>query len=65
MTDVNIAAAEKGAELIKSKLPNAKVLAFKTDVGEENDIKAAVDKAVKEFGRLDVMVSRRVSCDGR
>lgn len=29
---------------------------MKADVGKEEDIKAAVDLAVNEFGRLDVMV---------
>lgn len=29
---------------------------MKADVGKEEDIKAAVDKAVQEFGRLDVIV---------
>ncbi|KAK0453833.1 hypothetical protein EV421DRAFT_714696 [Armillaria borealis] len=55
MTDINLEAAEKGAALIATKVPNAKVVTLKTDVSKEEDIKAAVDKAVKEFGRLDVM----------
>ncbi|KAG7449393.1 short-chain dehydrogenase [Guyanagaster necrorhizus] len=55
MTDINLKAAEKGAALIATKIPNAKVVTLRTDVGKEEDIKAAVDKAVKEFGRLDVM----------
>ncbi len=61
MTDINLEAAQKGAALIQSKLPNAKVLAVKTDVGKEDDIKAAVATAVKEFGRLDVMVRDRTN----
>ena len=36
-------------------------MAIKTDVGKEADIKAAVEKAVEEFGRLDVMVSKMVA----
>ncbi|KAI6047068.1 hypothetical protein EDC04DRAFT_2621572 [Pisolithus marmoratus] len=52
LVDVNLAAAEKGA---------IKVLAFRADVGQEADIKAAVDLAVAEFGRLDVMV-RSIRC---
>ncbi|KAK0206782.1 hypothetical protein DFS33DRAFT_1317025 [Desarmillaria ectypa] len=55
MTDINLEAAEKGAALIAAKIPNAKVATLKTDVSKEEDIKAAVDNAVKEFGRLDVM----------
>lgn len=33
-----------------------KVVATRADVSKEEDIKAAVDKAVAEFGRLDIMV---------
>jgi NAD(P)-dependent dehydrogenase (short-subunit alcohol dehydrogenase family) len=54
--DINIQAAESVASLIKSRHPNVNALATKADVGKETDIKAAVDLAVKEFGRLDVMV---------
>ena len=32
------------------------MLGTKADVGKEEDVKAAVDKAVSEFGRLDIMV---------
>ena len=56
MADINIQAAERAAELIKKKAPNARAIAIKADVGKETDIKAVVDKAVSEFGRLDVMV---------
>lgn len=57
LVDINLANAEKGAALIATRFPNVKTLAVKADVGKENDIKAAVDLAVKELGRLDVMVS--------
>jgi NAD(P)-dependent dehydrogenase (short-subunit alcohol dehydrogenase family) len=43
--------------LIKERYPNVKVLAVKADVGKEADVRNAVDTAVKEFGRLDIMVS--------
>jgi NAD(P)-dependent dehydrogenase (short-subunit alcohol dehydrogenase family) len=56
LVDINLAAAEKGAALVKERYPEVKALATKADVGKEADIKAAVDLAVKEFGRLDVMV---------
>ncbi|KAL0949867.1 hypothetical protein HGRIS_009900 [Hohenbuehelia grisea] len=55
LVDINVDAAEKTAGLIKQKLPSAKTKVTKADVGKEADIKAAVDLAVKEFGRLDVM----------
>ena len=31
-------------------------IAIRTDVGVEGEIRDAVDLAVKEFGRLDIMV---------
>lgn len=43
--------------LIKERTPNAKVIAVRADVAAESEIKALVDKAVAEYGRLDVMVS--------
>jgi len=55
LADINIEAAEKAREKIASKYPNAKTLAIKADVGKESDVKALVDQAVKEFGRLDIM----------
>jgi NAD(P)-dependent dehydrogenase (short-subunit alcohol dehydrogenase family) len=56
LVDVNIEAAQRATEIINRKHPNAKVLATKADVGQEADVKAAVDTAIKEFGRLDIMV---------
>ena len=62
LVDINLDAAEKVATLISSRYPNVKAIATKADVGKEDDIKAAVDKAVSEFGRLDVMVRGAYSC---
>ena len=56
LVDINIKAAESVAALIATRFPNVKAIAVKTDVGVEKEIKEAVDLAVKEFGRLDVMV---------
>lgn len=56
LSDVNIDGAKKGAEIIATRYPNVKAIAIKCDVSREQDIKAAVDTAVKEFGRLDIMV---------
>lgn len=39
-----------------------KALAVKADVANEQDIKSAVELAVKEFGRLDIMVRDRLEC---
>ncbi|KAG6868463.1 hypothetical protein C0993_002438 [Termitomyces sp. T159_Od127] len=55
LVDVNLKAAEAGAALINQRYPNVKAIAIKADVGKEEDVKNAVDTAVKEFGRLDVM----------
>ncbi|KAI5894245.1 NAD(P)-binding protein [Schizophyllum commune H4-8] len=55
LADVNVDAAQKGADLITQKIPGARAIAVKTDVSKEEDIKAVVDRAVKEWGRLDVM----------
>ena len=50
-------AAEKTLKLVTERYPNVKASAVKADVSKEADVKAAVDKAVELFGRLDVMVS--------
>ncbi|KAF7313565.1 hypothetical protein HMN09_00512600 [Mycena chlorophos] len=55
LVDINLEAAQKGADLIAQRFTGVKAIATKADVGKEDDIKAAVDLAVKEFGRLDVM----------
>lgn len=56
LVDINLSAVEKAAASIKEKSPNVKVACTRADVGNEEDVKNAVDLAVKEFGRLDVMV---------
>ena len=56
LVDVNLPAAEKALALIQQRFPNVKAAALKADVGKEAYVKAAVDKAVELFGRLDVMV---------
>jgi len=55
LVDISLDAAEKAVDSILKRLPNAKAVAVKADVGKEADVKAAVDRAVKEFGRLDIM----------
>ncbi|KAI9574495.1 hypothetical protein HD554DRAFT_2201506 [Boletus coccyginus] len=55
LTDINLPAVEKAASLINQRFPNVKALAVKADVAKEQDIKSAVEVAVKEFGRLDIM----------
>jgi len=55
LVDIRVQHAEAVTSLIASRYPNVKALATKADVGNEAEIKAAVDLAVKEYGRLDVM----------
>ena len=56
LVDVNIAAVEKAAKVVAERYPNVKSAWIRADVSKEVDIKAAVDKSVELFGRLDVMV---------
>ena len=65
LVDVNLPAAEKALALIQERSPNVKAAALKADVGKEADVKAAVDKAVELFGRLDVMVRTRFPARAR
>ncbi|KAH9977995.1 hypothetical protein BGW80DRAFT_1443198 [Lactifluus volemus] len=55
LVDVNLETAQRAAEIVNQRYPNVKALAVRADVGKEADVKAAVDTAVEEFGRLDVM----------
>ncbi|KIM83812.1 hypothetical protein PILCRDRAFT_68967 [Piloderma croceum F 1598] len=57
LVDINLEGAERGATLIKKRYPDINAVAIRADVGKEEDVKNAVDTAVREFGRLDVMVS--------
>lgn len=45
--------------MISERYPNVESVAVKCDVSKEEDIKNAVESAVKKWGRLDVMVSHR------
>ncbi|KXN87942.1 hypothetical protein AN958_07952 [Leucoagaricus sp. SymC.cos] len=56
LVDINLEGAQKGAKIIAERFPNVRATATRADVGKEADVKTAVDLAVKEFGRLDVMV---------
>ena len=56
LVDVNLEAAERTAKIIHQKHPNVKAIAVKADVGNEAEVRDAVDIAKKEFGRLDIMV---------
>jgi len=54
--DINGQAAEKTVSFIKEAVPDApRAISVVCDVGKEKDIEAMVQKAVDEFGRLDVV----------
>ncbi|OBZ76371.1 putative oxidoreductase YxbG [Grifola frondosa] len=55
LVDINLAAAEKTLALVRQRAPGVQAAAIRADVGKEADVKAAVDKAVELFGRLDIM----------
>jgi NAD(P)-dependent dehydrogenase (short-subunit alcohol dehydrogenase family) len=55
LVDINLEGAQKGVKLISERYPNVKAIAIKTDVSKEDEVKNAVETAVGEFGRLDIM----------
>lgn len=55
VSDINLASATQvAAEISKA---GGRAVALRTDVASESDVAALVDRAVAEFGRLDVMVN--------
>jgi NAD(P)-dependent dehydrogenase (short-subunit alcohol dehydrogenase family) len=55
--DLNLEWAQKTAELTSSKPRRARALPLKADVTKAVDCEAAVQAALKEFGRLDILVN--------
>lgn len=55
--DLNLEWAQKTAELTSSKSGRARALPLKADVTKAVDCEAAVQAALKEFGRLDILVN--------
>ncbi|KAH6915451.1 short-chain dehydrogenase [Coprinopsis sp. MPI-PUGE-AT-0042] len=55
LVDVNFENAQKAAKIVSERSPNVKAIPFKADVSKEAEVKGSVDKAVEEFGRLDIM----------
>jgi len=51
--DINLAGAEETIEQLKQYKINS--LAIKADVSNSADVKNAVDKVIKEFGRIDIL----------
>ncbi|HEY1140087.1 MAG TPA: glucose 1-dehydrogenase [Lysobacter sp.] len=56
---VNYASSKAGADVVVERITQAggKAIAVKADVSNADDAQALVDAAVKEFGRLDVLVN--------
>ncbi|KAK8870061.1 hypothetical protein IAR55_000631 [Kwoniella newhampshirensis] len=55
ISDINLEAVQKAAELINTHYPGCGAHAVKCDVSKEDEVKAMVEKAVEVFGRLDVL----------
>ena len=59
--DINHEAILKAAALVKERFPTSEAIGLKCDVSKEDEVKALVQGAVDEFGRLDVLVSYLLS----
>jgi NAD(P)-dependent dehydrogenase (short-subunit alcohol dehydrogenase family) len=55
--DLNLEWAQKTAEMSTSEPQHGKAIALKSDVTNATDCEAAVETAMKEFGRLDILVN--------
>ena len=53
LVDYNKEMLEKAVETLSEKYPDSKILAFEADVSNEEAVKAYVEVAQKEFGRID------------
>lgn len=57
LADINLEAAQRAQKRVQEKYPESKSIAIKCDVSRESEVEACVQLALKEFGRLDIMVS--------
>jgi NAD(P)-dependent dehydrogenase (short-subunit alcohol dehydrogenase family) len=55
--DLNLEWAQKTAEMATARSQKAKAVPLKSDVTKAVDCEAAVEMALKEFGRLDILVN--------
>ncbi|KAH7135290.1 hypothetical protein B0J11DRAFT_157052 [Dendryphion nanum] len=55
--DLNLSWASKTAEIVSSKPGRGKAIALQSDVTKAADCQAAVRTALKEFGRVDILVN--------
>jgi NADP-dependent 3-hydroxy acid dehydrogenase YdfG len=44
-------------EALKMELNNSEILCTQTDVAMENDCKNLIDRTVKKFGRIDILIN--------
>ena len=59
IADINLAAAQQNQKKITQS--GGVACAINTDVTKHDDIKSMVDKAVDEWGRLDILVNNAIS----
>jgi 2-hydroxycyclohexanecarboxyl-CoA dehydrogenase len=57
LVDTNAAALETSSKSIIDRMPKARIATFVADVAQAADAARAVERAVKEFGQLDVLVN--------
>src|SRR5262249_903826 len=57
LVDANAAALETSSKTIIDRIPKARVATFVADVAQAADAVRAVERAIKEFGQLDVLVN--------
>ncbi|KAF2262055.1 short-chain dehydrogenase/reductase-like protein SDR [Lojkania enalia] len=55
--DLNVEYAAKTAEMANSKPGRGKAVPFSADVTQASDCEGAVNEALKEFGRLDILIN--------
>jgi 2-hydroxycyclohexanecarboxyl-CoA dehydrogenase len=57
LVDANAAALETSSKTIIDRIPKARVATFVADVAQAADAVRAVERAISEFGQLDVLVN--------
>lgn len=57
IVDLDQSAVDATGEAVRSRVPNAKVLAIAADVSSEDEAGRAVARALEEFGKLDILVN--------
>ena len=57
VTDIHPGRTEKVAQSIRENFPDSQVMGISLDAGDRDQIDAAVEKVVGEFGRIDILVN--------